>query len=161
MRRNIIICILFVCFLLKSNGICQTSADENIVHLNLRITSNKIELLNTKITAGRLKSFHQKNNFSKNNIYFEIFADDGKRIYNSTIPNPFIRYLESADENGNISSVRIILDTAFVSIRIPYHPKINHVDFFKLSGENIENRLSANELQKIDSIVLNIKKEND
>ncbi len=161
MLKYISIFRLSLCFLLTNQGICQSIEHDKIVHLNLMITSDKIELLSTKITSGKLKSIHQENNFRKGNLYFEIFTSDHQEVYNSVVENPLTEYLESADENGNMSTIKVMRDTALILIRSPYHQAINQISFFKIPSNYSRSRVVHKELQKIESIKINLKKEDE
>jgi len=161
MSTHSVIYIFVFYFLLNSSGISQSLEDDNIVHLDLRITSDHIELLNTKITEGRLKSLHQIKDFAKNNIYFEILSGKNQELYNSTIPNPLNRYIEYADEDGNLSQTKIVSDTALISIRLPYHREINRIDFYKITGDKLNKEFLNQNLQKIESITIDLKNEDE
>lgn len=153
--------LLFICYLYIDIGICQPVQSDYIIHLDFKFTAGRIELVHTNITPGKLKSFHQQHNFTSDNIYYDILNATNKKIYYGTMSDPLVSYIEYGDENGNLNRTKVVLDSAVVSIRIPYYPEIQRIDFYEITGAPDKNAVSPQNLRKMESFIINLPKEDE
>jgi hypothetical protein len=148
---------LIIIIILPGN-ICKLFCFENegIINLTLKIKSSKIELLNLKVTTGKLKSIHRKINFNHEYIYIKAYLEEGELFYDNTILNPLINFVEYADTNGNFSNVLVEFDSITTLIRIPYHPDLRKIEFFEIFDADHSDSSFVPNMKKIESIDLDL-----
>jgi hypothetical protein len=103
-------------------------ASDKIVFLRLEVTADSVALIRASVVDGSLKQ--QRVPDTSRAIQYRVFLDDGTEWTTGSRNDARIRRYEyeDSDNPGQLRSTMVILDTAFMVLRVPYHERLSHVE---------------------------------
>lgn len=123
------VALLLFCFLLSSIAWSADQSDERILFLTLKFDKSSVQLVDSKIVLGHLKTNRGP---SRGEIQYELLGDSGL-LLQGAIADPLVQHLEyeDPDNTGKILSKVIAWPEATITLRVPYSAAINQLSFYR------------------------------
>ena len=129
MRKLLSLC-LFALLVLGVSTDCYAGKGR-IAFVHMRVEKGVLVLEGVKVVEGAMKH-PRKLNLVEGHLYFEVLDVSGKRLFEGTVPDPSNRRLEYADEDGTLHSTTVELESAFLSVRIPFDTAVKTLKFYRI-----------------------------
>ncbi len=123
-----LIAFVFACYLALSGDVV---AQGGVVFLRLEVSADSVALVQATVSEGSFKQPRIPD--TTRAIQYRVMLDDGTEWTVGSRDDARIRRYEYEDPDnpGHLRSVMVTLDTAPLIIRVPYHEKLSHVEFYR------------------------------
>jgi len=155
MKMPFILPVIFIFIIICSLNKAQDLQADQIIFLNLKLMKGQICLESFKIVEGNLKR-PKKVRLIKDHIYYKVFTKTGKKHYEAVIVDPSNINYEYEDDQGQLRSKKVVLDSVNFSVRLPYDESVHRVEFFKITDGIQEAQQLPQRIQSIGSVIINL-----
>ncbi len=155
MKMPFILPVIFIFIIICSLNKAQDLQADQIIFLNLKLMKGQICLESFKIVEGNLKR-PKKVRLIKDHIYYKVFTKTGKKHYEAVIVDPSNINYEYEDDQGQLRSKKVVLDSVNFSVRLPYDESIHRVEFYKITDGIQEDHQLPQRIQSIGSVIINL-----
>jgi len=131
-------------FLLSLYALAAAEKNQSkILFLHLKFKDNTITLVKTTIRPGVVKPMLPPKD--SDFLYYEVSSSSGVLLWKGGIKDPsFVRYeYEDPDQPGKLKVKEIKLEEAEFTLRIPYNPEFQLIEFYKSVPSNDNKKQSA------------------
>lgn len=155
MKMPFILPVIFIFIISCSLNKAQDLQADQIIFLNLKLMKGQICLESFKIVEGKLK--RPKNvRLIKDHICYKVFTKTGIKHYEAVIVDPSNITYEYEDDQGQLRSKKVVLDSVNFSVRLPYDESIHRVEFYKITDGIQEDHQLPQRMQSIGSVIINL-----
>ena len=131
-----------------------------ILFLQFKIKDNSITLVKTTIKPGVAKQ--PASVVDKNSLYYQFFSPSGASLGKGSMKDPLIQHFEYEDPDhpGQIKRKEVRLEETEFTLRVPYNPKLQEIEFFKLLPSNLDSQKQPPLPKSLGKIKLQLKEDN-
>lgn len=151
-----IMCLIVLFINVSCFGIV-TEKDETDQMVFLRIlyedgnpVSIKYEILPGKVKKPKIL------NYNAGDLFFEITDNDGNIISEGKVWNQPAGSYEYVDDNGNLKNINVKSESAEITVRVNYDPKISKLNLFEVP-ESVSLKKNKSEFIQIAAFKINLK----
>lgn len=147
--------IVLILLLSSSLVIPKENPENRILYLNLKLIDGQVALEDYRIVAGKLKQA-RTGLLTQRDVYLKMVNQNNIILYETGINDPSkIRY-EYGSKDGTIENKIVTQDTARFTVRVPYHPSLHEVQFFRAQKSLVRTNSLRKHDQSMGSIRLDL-----
>ncbi len=128
-KKLLLFCLLAL-LVLGTSADCY-AGNRRIAFVHVKVEKGVLVLDGIKVVEGAMKH-PRRFNLVEGHLYFEVLDVSGKRLFEGTVPDPSNRRLEYADQDGTLHSKNVEVESAFLSVRIPFDTAARTVKFYRI-----------------------------
>ena len=159
-RKILLLVILGLFFFSNDSFSAGEKHQSKILFLQFKIKNDRITLVKTTIKPGLAKQ--PASVADKNSLYYQLFSPSGASLGKGSMKDPLIQHFEYEDPDhpGQIKRKEIQLKETEFTLRIPYDPDLQEIEFFKLLPSNLDSQKQSSLPKSLGKIKLQIKEDN-
>lgn len=158
---KILLLIILGLFLFPANSFSANEKSQSkILFLQFKIKNDRITLVKSTIKSGVAKQ--PASVADKNSLYYQLFSPSRASLGKGSMKDPLIQHFEYEDPDhpGQIKRKEIQLKETEFTLRIPYDPDLQEIEFFKLLPSQLDPQKQPSLPKSLGKIKLQLKEGN-
>ncbi len=143
-RGRVLSLVILILFLFTGDSFSAGEKNQSkILFLQIKIKDNSLILIKKDIRPGVLKQIPHSPD--SDFLFYQVFSSSGALLWKGGIKDPsVVRYeYEDPDQPGKLKVKEIRLDEAEFTLRIPYNPEFQRIEFYKSVPSNDNKKQSV------------------